>query len=215
VLKVAETGRHLDAEAHAAAMQREQPGAPWAEFAALAAALAEERSPEPTTVPRSEALLPLLGHHSDALVLRVRALLKHARFDDVVDLARAHPDDGPLQAARVSALFGRTGDHADRFAEAVAAVDEVEGLAVVGARLTAARWLRGRRPADALAMVEAALQRSPRAVRLHALRWRLLHGRPGQSDVQRREAVNVAIAELLAVRGGEPAAWSSRPANTA
>lgn len=201
---VAEAGQLVEAEALATAMQRELPDEPWATFAVVAVGLADNLLPDLRTLPATAALQTALADHPDALLLRARALLSNHLDDEVVELSHLHPDSELLRAARAGALLHHSRNDEHQRLEAVATARAVEGHAAIEAAYAAASWLTNN--AEALAMNDLALARSPRSVALHRQRWRLLDAQPGRSVEERHAAVSAAIDELLMLRADTPSA---------
>lgn len=203
---VAEAGQFTQARELAASMQRELPGEPWADFAALAVDLASG-APEPSTLPRSAALLSALGDHEDALRLRVRALQAQERNDEVLELARRFPDSAVAQDGRVRALFNLAFDDPTQRPAALAAARQLVGITAISGAYVAAYWLwRYDRHHEALAAIDLALADSPRSVAQHRLRWSILFALPDRSEAQRQALVADAISDLLVLRSDTPAA---------
>jgi len=207
---VAETDQHARAEALADDMRQAHPGDPWTEFAGIAARLGANSEPDLSLLPRSAALLPALADHTDALLLRARVLLGNDRAEDLLALARAHPDFEPLRAAGVAAQLRRSYRDEARLAEATAAARTITGPAAIVTAYNLAGWLYGVRNEEALANIDEAIARSPGSILLYQLRWVILRKLHADDETQRRASVAASVAALLAVRGDTPTAlWAA------
>lgn len=199
--------RSIEAEDAAAQMLAERPDDPWAEFARVAAWLAQRAEPRPEALHATEALVRALAEHPDALRMRARALLALDRNDAVLELARAHGEDGLMQVPRIRALFSRTTNAPETLPEALAAAGRARGVAAVDAAYLAAYHLSDLdRFAEALPWIDAAVAASPGSVTLRRLRWTILQKLPERDADARRAAVLADIDALLELRGSSPSA---------
>ena len=199
---VAEAGRVADAAELVAALEREHPGAPWTEFAALAVAVVDSEGYAAGLLQRSGALLTALAGHPDALRMHVRLLLARMRSAEVLKLAEAHPE---LRKQRVRALVSLSFEDPKRRPEALAAATRLASESVEVDELSEASfWLDFFEQRDAaLAAIDRALAASPRSLPLHEQRWQILHARATEPAAG-QQAVSAAIAALLALRPDEP-----------